>query len=169
MTKTLEELKQEADALDIKYVKNIGTEKLEQKIEDFYKSQAADSLPKVKEDVEVIETPTAVSKTEDARTKFKRESKERQAARMKKRIVTITSNDKRDNHVTTTAYLSCGTVSKIVPLDIPVELEEALIIIAKTTPITLHVDEVIDGKRTNNKVPKSIKKYNVSYEDMAAV
>jgi len=165
--KTLEELKQEADTLGVKYVKNIGAEKLAQKIEDYFESQAADDLPKVKE--EIVDEVTTIDKLskETAKQKFIRESKERQANRMKTRIVTITSNDKRENHMTTTAYLSCGNaVSRIVPLDYPVELEEALIIVADTTPITLHVDEIVEGKRTGNKVPKTIKKFNISYEDM---
>jgi len=164
--KTIEELKQEADTLGVKYVKNIGAEKLAQKIEDYFESQAADDLPKVKE--EIVDEVTTIDRSgrETTKQRFIRESKERQANRMKKRIVTITSNDKRENHMTTTAYLSCGTVSRIVPLDYPIELEEALIIVADTTPITLHVDEVIEGKRTGNKVPKTIKKFNISYEDM---
>jgi len=168
--KTLEELKQEADTLGVKYVKNIGAEKLAQKIEDHFESQAADDLPKVKEEIvdELTAPKTGIEKvlSETPEQKFRRESKDRQSKRLEKRIVTLTSNDKRDNHVTTTAYLSCGTVSKIVPLDMPVELEEALIIIANTTFITLHVAEVIDGKPTGNMVPKSVRKYNVSYEDM---
>jgi len=164
--KTLEELKQEADTLGVKYVKNIGAEKLAQKIEDYFESQAADDLPKVKE--EIVDEVTTIDRPgkETAKQKFIRESKERQAKRMKKRVVTITSNDKRENHMTTTVYLSCGAVSRIVPLDYPVELEEALIIVADTTPITLHVDEIVEGKRTGNKVPKTIKKFNISYEDM---
>lgn len=171
--KTIEELKLEADTLGVKYVKNIGAEKLAQKIEDYFESQAADDLPKVKEDI--VDELTAPKKgiekvlSETPEQKFKRDSKARQTKRLEKRIVTITSNDKRENHVTTTAYLSCGTVSKIVPLDMPIELEEALIIIAKTTPITLHVAEVENGKPTGNMVPKSVKKYNVSYEDMVPV
>lgn len=164
--KTIEELKQEADTLGVKYVKNIGAEKLAQKIEDYFESQAADDLPKVKE--EIVDEVTTIDRSgrETTKQKFLRESKERQAKRMKKRVVTITSNDKRENHMTTTAYLSCGAVSRIVPLDYPVELEEALIIVADTTPITLHIDEIVEGKRTGNKIPKTIKKFNISYEDM---
>jgi len=174
MSKTIEELKTEADTLGIKYVKNIGAEKLAQKIEDYFESQAADDLAVVKEEDPIVDELTGPKKgvdkmpiNETPEQAFKRKSKERQKKRLTNtRVVTLSSNDKRENHVTSTAYLSCGTLSRIVPLDIPVELEEALIIIAETTPITLHVAEVIDGKRTGNSVPKSIKKYNVSYEDM---
>jgi hypothetical protein len=49
----------------------------------------------------------------------------------------------------------------------PVELEQALIDVAKETVITLHKDEVINGRRTGNKVPVKTRKYNVSYEDRA--
>lgn len=171
--KTLEELKLEADTLGVKYVKNIGAEKLAQKIEDYFESQAAGDLAEVKEEiVDELTGPktgleAAVAK-ETPKQKFTRESKSRQVKRLKTKIVTLTSNDIRENHVTTTAYLSCGTVSKVVPLNTPVELEEALIIIADTTFITLHRDEVVDGRRTGNKIPSQVKKYNVSYENMKA-
>jgi len=86
---------------------------------------------------------------------------------MKTRIVTITNKDNRDNDFTTTASLSFENqffgLAKNVPLDVPVELEQALIDIAESTIITHHKDEIVDGKRTGNKVPVSVKKYVVSY------
>lgn len=86
---------------------------------------------------------------------------------MKTRIVTLTNKDNRENDVMTTAHLSFENqhfgLSKIVPLDVPVELEQALIDIAESTRITLHKDEIRDGKRTGNKVPVSVKKFAISY------
>ena len=82
-------------------------------------------------------------------------------------VITLTNKDNRENDVVTTAYLSFENqyfgLSKIVPLDIPVELEAALIAIAERSMITLHKDEIIDGKRTGNKTPVRVKKYAISY------
>lgn len=88
-------------------------------------------------------------------------------AAMKTQIVTITNKDNRENDVATTAFLSFENqhfgMAKNVPLDIPVQLEQALIDIAERCLITMHKDEVVNGKRTGNKVPVSVKKYVVSY------
>jgi hypothetical protein len=86
------------------------------------------------------------------------------------RIVTITNKDKRENEVMTTAFLSVENehfgVSKVVPLDIAVELEVCLIKVAESTMMTLHKDEIKNGQRTGNKVAVPTKKYIVSYSDM---
>lgn len=84
------------------------------------------------------------------------------------RVVTITNKDNRENDVMTTAYLSFENqhfgLSKLVPLDVPVELERALIHIAASTTMTMHKDEIdSQGRRTGNKVPTTVKKYAVSY------
>jgi len=85
----------------------------------------------------------------------------------KTHIVTLTNKDSRENDVMTTVNLSFENqhfgLSKIVPLDVPVELEKALIDIAESTRITLHKDEIVSGKRTGNKVPVSVKKFAISY------
>jgi len=82
-------------------------------------------------------------------------------------VVTITNKDNRENSYTTTVHLSFENqhfgLSKIVPLDIPVELEQALIDNAEGTMMTLHKDEIIDGKRTGNNVPVTVKKFAISY------
>lgn len=87
----------------------------------------------------------------------------------KTRVVTITSNDKRDNDVTTAVILTCENqyfnLSKIVPLNIPVELEQCLIDTAKDVKIPIHTDEVINGKRTGNSTTLLINKYNISFEN----
>ena len=84
-------------------------------------------------------------------------------------MVTITNKDPRDNNFTTTASLSFEnqyfSIAKNVPLDVKVELEQALIDIAESVIITLHKDEIVGGKRTGNKVPVRTKKYVVSYAE----
>lgn len=87
----------------------------------------------------------------------------------KTKVVTITSNDKRDNDIATTAILTCENqyfaISRIVPLGVPVEIEKCLIDSAKDVLIPIHVDEVINGRRTGNATVQMINKYNISYEE----
>ena len=169
MDKTLEELKAEADVLGVEYSKNIGAAKLAEKIEAYYTSQSAGDFVKVKEEPKEEAKPEAKGKdsAEVAERKMIAAAKD---AAMQTKIVTISSNDKRDNDVTTSVYLSCENqhfgIAKYVPLDIPVELEVCLIEVAKSVFITLHKDEIIDGRRTGNKIPQSVRKFNISYEDI---
>ena len=171
MEKTIEELREEATELGLTYSQNIGAAKLSVKIDEYYEKQSAgDIVEDIVEEIEVeVKKPAtkAKSASETAEQKFRRESKERQVAALKTKIVTITNTDKRESHVETMAYLSCGVVSKRVPLDIPIELEIALIEVARTSTVSTHVDEVVKGVRTGNKVPKTVRKYVVSYEDIA--
>lgn len=166
MDKTLEELKIEADTLGVSYSDRIGAVKLAEKIEAYYTSQSAGDFVQVKEEKD--ETPQKKqSEAEDAERAMILAAKK---AAMETKIVTLSSTDKRDNDIVTTAYLSCENqhfgVERIVPLDIPVELEVCLIDVAKSSIITLHRDEVVDGRRTGNKVPQSVRKYTISYEDI---
>lgn len=83
-------------------------------------------------------------------------------------VVTITSNDKRDNNITNAVLLNCENqffaISKFVPLNVAVELEQCLIDSAKDVKIMIHVDEIINGSRTGNSTVELINKYNISYE-----
>lgn len=172
MEKTIEELRAEADALGITYNPTIGAVKLAEKIEQHYKNLSAGDSVKVKEEtVEEVKDTVSKGKELTAEQKLRERVGQAKVAAMKTKIVTISSNDKRDSEWTTTAYLSMENqhfgISRIVPLDIPVELELCLIEVAKTTMITLHKDEIINGKRTGNKVPTRTRKYNISYEDIA--
>lgn len=165
MEKTLDELKAEATSLGIEFAPRISADKLAEKIEAFYNAQSSADAVKVKTDDEVIVPVAAGNSFQAIIAKAKAEA-------FKTRVVTISSNDKRDSEYTTTAYLSMENqhfgVSKLIPLDIPIELEQCLIEVAQTTMITLHKDEIIDGRRTGNKIPTSVRKYNVSFEDMKA-
>ena len=88
-------------------------------------------------------------------------------AAMQTKIVTLTNKDPRENDKVTTAFLSFENqhfgLSKSVPLDIPVELEVSLIKIAEGCKITLHKDEIRNGRITGNKVPMRVNKYAISY------
>lgn len=164
MTK-LETLKKEAESLGIEFAKNIGEAKLQDKIDQHYENLAAESSVEVKEeDVVVDEVDAPAVKRAKGIQEIARDLKK--AALVKKRV-TITSNDQRDNHVADTCYLACENqfwgISKIVPLNIQVELEQCLIDTAAEIIITRHDDEIVDGKRTNNKTVRQVKKYVISY------
>lgn len=172
------ELKAEAKGLGIEVKGNPSIDTLTKKIDAYYESQAAGDLVQSIEDVEdkdtVVETvPAVLVKETKGKTKtkdqiFREMIGEAKKQAMKTSVVTISSNDKRDNDSMTVAYLGFENqyfgVSKLVPLDIPVQLEEALINIAKTTVVTLHKDEIKNGRRTGNKVPVRARKLSVSYE-----
>ena len=84
-----------------------------------------------------------------------------------KHVVTITNKDNRENDVMTTVPLSFENqyfgLARDVPLDIPVELEQALIEVAEGASITLHKAEILNGRPTGNRIPVATKKFAVSY------
>ena len=165
------ELLEKASGLGLTFPKNISTEKLENLVVTAMEENV--KPPAVKEEPPT-EPPVAVKKETksnsilselDARQTFIAKSKQKAFATS---VVTLTNKDNRENDVMTTAYLSFENqhfgLSKIVPLDVPAELEQALIRVAESTMITLHKDEIVDGKRTGNKKAVSVKKFAVSYE-----
>ncbi len=112
-----------------------------------------------------------ITQEEEQPKTFKEIVAEAKKKAMKKRIVTIIYNDKRDNDQVNTAFLTCENqffaLSKVVPLNIPVELEQCLIDTAKEAKILLHVPYVKDGVNTGVCKYRFINKYSVSYEDMS--
>ena len=152
----------QANELGLEFAKNTSTKKLSEMIKDA--QGPAVKLEESETSTNVLQSKQKVLSKEQIRRK---KISERKAAAFKTRIVTITNKDNRDNDFTTTAQLSFENqffgLAKNVPLDVPVELEQALIDIAESTVITHHKDEVVDGKRTGNKIPVSVKKYVVSY------
>lgn len=156
------ELVKEANELGLEFPANIPSKKLEDLIAE---SAGPAVKPASEEKVYSKKEPTAVLSKIQKRRQF---VAKRKAQAMKTSIVTITNKDNRDNDFTTTASLSFENqffgLAKNVPLDVPVELEQALINIAETTLITHHKAEVVEGRRTGNKIPIQVKKYVVSYE-----
>jgi len=186
-----ENLIAEAHDLELEFKGNISNVKLAAMIAEAKGlpapvDEVAPPGPAIKDDPEVTEE-TTVETTEEVvettPTKDKNPKKESPAAAaftgrrkmiadareraFKTRVVTITNKDSRENEFMTTAYLSFENqhfgLSKLVPLDVAVELEEALIKVAKSTVMTLHKDEIIGGKRTGNKVATTVKKFAISY------
>lgn len=180
-TETRQELIDQANALDLEFKGNISNVKLSEMI-----AKAEADLPSaVPEPVAETAPPSPKAKAEPeedseeeeiAAPKVKRSAEIMKRLRIKKakdeamktRVVTLTNKDNRENDLVTTAYLSFENqyfgISRLVPLDIPVELEQALITIAESCTMTLHKDEIVDGKRTGNKKPVIVKKYAVSYD-----
>lgn len=142
---------------------------------DFDESDESDEdFDDEEEVVEVVATTRQMSPRERAQSAAqKKYSAKRQkiadarGRAMKTHIITLTNKDNRENDVMTTAYLAFENqhfgLARLVPLDVPVELEQALIKIAARTTMTLHKDEIVDGKRTGNKVPVTVKKFAISY------
>ncbi len=179
MTKRTEMMK-DANDLGLEFPGNISNIKLAAMLAEAQgmpipDTDAAPAGPAVKEEPELESIKdvalnakenhrVAAQSTALARRKYVAEQKKKA---MKTSIVTLTNKDPRDNTVMTTAYLSFENqyfgMARLVPLDIAVELENALIKIAASCTMTLHKDEIVNGKRTGNKVPHRVKKYAISY------
>lgn len=166
------DLLDQANTLGLEFHANIPTEKLKALI-------AESAGPAVKPDEELDEKgedPVAtaqarlrdnVARSNNPKVQLRYRVAEAKRKALKTTVVTITNKDNRENDVMTTVLLSCEnqyfSVSKLVPLDIPIELEECLINIAEHTMMTLHKDEIVGGRRTGNKVPVTVKKFALSY------
>lgn len=164
------ELMAEAEALELTFKKNIKTTTLqamvaEAKGEPVPVDEVAPPSPAMKADKPKAEIVDDSKKTP---LQMQRERiKSARAKAFKTSIVTVTNKDNRENDVMTTAYLSFENqhfgLSKLVPLDVALELEQGLIDVAESTNITLHKDEIVRGQRTGNKVAVTVKKFSVSY------
>lgn len=162
------ELLDKANSLGLQFPKNISTEKLETLVvEGMEKAVAPPEMAEPITETVKQEAPTALDKISllEQRRQIIMKAREKAFATS---VVTLTNKDNRENDVATTAYLSFENqhfgISKLVPLDFPVELEQGLIDVAESTMITLHKAEIVDGKPTGNKVPVSVKKFAISYE-----
>jgi hypothetical protein len=164
------ELLAKADELQLDYAKNISTIKLEELVTEAM--EKANNPPDVDES-EFTQPKEESSKEVKPASKLslaelRRESiKNAKAKAFASSVVTLTNRDNRENDFMTTAYLSFENqhfgLSKLVPLDVPVELEQALIDVAEAAIIPLHKDEIVAGKRTGNKVTVRVKKFAISY------
>jgi hypothetical protein len=155
---------EQANELGLEFPGNISTKKLEAMLSE---SKGPAVKAEVVAEVEPAASPKGKKEPEDPRQRVRMLVAAAKKAATAKSIVTLTNKDPRENATVTTAHLSVENqhfgVSRIVPLDIPVELEQCLIDLAESTMMTLHRDEVAGGKRTGNKVAVSVKKFAVSY------
>lgn len=91
---------------------------------------------------------------------------EMEKAARKLRKVTVHYNDPRDSHLVTSAAVQAANpyfaLGKIIPLDMTIELEQALCDTLSEALIQVHIP---DEKNPGLMKSKMIKKYSVIYED----
>lgn len=117
----------------------------------------------IEDTVEVVKAAAPKSK----KAKLRQRISEAKRKASKNVVVTITNKDPRENSTAQTVHLSVEnehfSLSRIVPLDIACEIPECLADLASSTMMTLYKDEIVEGKRTGNKVSVSVQKFVVSY------
>lgn len=153
--KTIEELREEADALGIKYNANISAAKLQEKLDE-YDAKLDAEVNGVVEPVAVAAEPkTGKAKNEfEARLEIKRLEDENR----KTKVVKIAMVDKRESAYATSAYFSTGDIAMRVPLDVWVEMPIILIKMAEDAQALVHIES---GGVTTSKFQK---KYVVEYK-----
>lgn len=164
---TLQELKKEADDLNVKYHKNISAGQLQEKIEQAYEEQetsgpALEAVVAEKEKAKKdVVTDSAVVDAKAA----KRQAREK-AAR-KTRVVTIIDNDQRVNNQTTTCTVNCsneffdlGTI--ILPLNEKIEVAQGHLKTLEQVQIPLHMRDNKTGLASVKLRPR----YTISYENI---
>ena len=153
MEKTIEDLRLEADALGITYMKNIGADKLQGKIDEFYENESkANSKP--------VEVKMISEEDERAavRAKAIAEIKAMERANMESVVIKLTMVDKREASTATDAYFGNGDVAMNVPLDTFVEVPKIVAIMAEEARAVIHMETDAGA------VPKNTKKYVVEYK-----
>lgn len=155
MERTLEELKEEADALGIKYSANIGAAKLQEKIDE-YDAKLDTEVNGVVEPVKVAADVTSGKKMSEIEAKLAIKALEDENKKTK--VVKIAMVDKRESAYATSAYFSTGDIAMRVPLDVWVEMPIILIKIAEDAQALIHIES---GGLTTSKFQK---KYVVEYK-----
>lgn len=165
----LDELKQEAEELGISFQKNIGAERLKEKIDKYYESQET-SGKEIQKAVEAKEAKAEEQSEEKSVETGNKLGDKIAAARdkaMKTRVITIIDNDQRVNNQTTSCKVNCsnmyfdlGTV--VLPLNMPVEVRQGHINTLKEVKIPQHVKDPKTGLSAVRMVPK----YTISYDDI---
>lgn len=159
-----EDLKQEAKDLGIEFSANIGDEKLQTKIDEYYASQetSGKDVEQAVADVEKQEAKAPVGNSRYAKARTAEE-----AAR-KTKVVTIIDNDRRVNNHTTSAVVNCSNMyfdlgTMVLPLNMPVEVMQGHLNVLKEIRIPQHIQDK-DGLSHVEMRPR----YTVSIEDMKA-
>ena len=156
MEKSIEELKQEADELGIKYSPNIGADKLASKIEEWYSKESAENTTPV----EIDETKQeAMGRKALAKQEALKIIKAQEKVNMETKVVKISMVDKREASIATHAYFSTGDISMNIPLDVFVEMPKILIYMAENAKAMTHIEQ------NGETVTKLQKKYVVEYKE----
>lgn len=167
----IEELKQEATELGISFQSNIGADKLQAKIDEYYVSQETSGngiqdAVKKQEAMEQSEEKSAVKDNNKVNDHMGTYAKKAEEDAKKTRIVTITDNDQRENNQTTVAVVNCSNIyfdlgTAYIPLNIPVEIKQGHLNVLSETEIPLHVKD----PKTNLSTLTMRKRFAISYED----
>ena len=167
MSDKLDELKEEATQLGIKFNVNIKEEKLQEKIDAFYEAEAKDSLVEVKKEAPKAETKIEGNKNpmqdltkatlkelkkyfgSDTNGYMQAVTKKIEMEAKKTSVVKITMVDKDEASTATSAYFNNGNMAMRVPLDVYVEMPKALIDMAESARTTIH-QKTKDGTTTKD-------------------
>ena len=163
---TLDELKQEADDLGLKYNKNIGANKLQEKIEEFYEAQET-SGPAVEAAVEEKAKETPAPKVSSGVNAKDAKRKAKEMAARETKVVTIIDNDQRVNNQTTTCIVNCSNEyfdlgTRILPLNEKIEVAMGHIQTLQEVRIPLHMRDNKTGLATVKMRPR----YTISFENI---
>lgn len=157
MEKTLEDVRLEADSLGIKYAKNEGVARLQEKIDAWYDAESKANTAPVEVKAEVVEAK--VSGKEDPKTAAIRKIKDMEKANLETVIVKVTCVDKREASVATHTYFNTGDVGLNIPLDIFIEIPKILVVLVEDAKAMVHIEQ------NGETVTKLQKKYVVEYKD----
>lgn len=160
----LEDLKEEASALGVVFSANIGALKLQEKIDDYYKSQETSGAVVQKAVKEAENTINVVSGGVSS-ANLKRLRREKAAKVM--RVVTVIDNDQRVNNQANTCTVNCSNEffdlgTRILPLNEKIQVCQGHINVLKSVQIPLHVRDNKTGLSNVRMRPR----YAISYEDM---
>lgn len=168
---TIEELKQEATELGISFNQNIGVDKLQAKIDEYYKSQETSgneilAAVQKQEAMEKSEEKSAVKGKENKSINLYQFAIDAETEARKTRVVIITDNDQRENNQTTVAVVNCSNIyfdlgTVYIPLNVPVEVKIGHINVLKETEIPLHVKDPKTGLNSLAMRPR----YAIAYQD----
>ena len=160
----IDELKQEAKELGIKFNPNISETKLQERIDAWYEEREKKVAEEEQEnDLTVETTQNPQSRQQVNMGKLAREAENK--AR-KTRIVTIIDNDQRENSRTTSVTVNCSNEwfdlgQVILPLNTPVEVMQGHIDTLKEVEIPMHIPN--DKTGLNRTVLR--KRYTITEED----
>lgn len=165
----LEDLKQEATELGVQFSPNIGEAKLQEKINAYYESQETSSkeIAKAVEAEQGDKEDDGLSKEERREQNMRKLAIEREAEARKTVVVTLIDNDQRVNNQTTSVTVNCSNArfdlgTRILPLNVPVEVEQGFINVLKETIIPQHSKDPKTGLSQLVMRPR----YTISYENI---
>lgn len=153
MSKTIDELKEEATSLGIEFSDRIGAAKLQERIDAFYEKDSEPIAEAKSEDNSVPkEDIDPMLKVKRAIAELERKGKETE-------IVKVTMVDRREASTATSLKVGNANMQVEVPLDVFVELPK--LIISQIDNMTALTHQESGG----TSVAKDVKKYVLEYKE----